>query len=175
MTPTEQRRWIYLVVGLVVVALVGGFAAADLTSTVTVLGQNGFSFNAPPNTIYGLPGSKATASLSAGIAPACTLTGKTVNVPSGDSSVDVYLSGETACNTTSLEYFEWFSFASGPLGGAAPSPSDTFAISCDSVATVEVTITYAGLTSTSVVTTNVYYDLGPTASSAPCTVTINGS
>jgi len=170
-----RRRVVYAITALAVLALVGGYVAAELVAGGTGQGQNGFTFAAPASTIYGRPGATATSSLDSATASTCTPNDGTVQVTSGKFAITVFVSGEAACNTTSLEYFEWFNFTSAPLGSAAPGPADSFTVSCDSAPPVAVEVAYSALGPTTVVYTNLYYDVGPTPTAAPCIIAVNGS
>jgi hypothetical protein len=170
-----QRKVIYTTMALTVLALVGGYAAAQLTSSVTSGNQNGFTFSAPANTMYS--GTTPSASLVYTQVPggqSCTSTGGTVNAASAATTANAYLTGQATCQTSASDFFEEYTFASGTVSTA--TPSDTFTISCTGFADESVTIAYSGLTSgTSTVTTSIYYELGGSAVSVACTIVVNGS
>ena len=167
-----QRKVIYVTMGLTVLALVGGFAAAQLTGPGTTNNQNGFTFSAPADTIYG--GTNPTANLVVTMAPTCTASGGDVEAASGVTTVSVYLTGQTICQTTDNDFFEEYTFTSNAVGTAAVT--DTFTISCSGFADEQVTTSFSGLTAgTSTVTTNIYFELGGSATSTSCIIGVTGS
>jgi len=167
-----QRKVVYTTMALTVLALVGGYAAAALTAAGTTNNQNGFTFSAPTDTIYG--GGSATATLATTQASSCTVSGGTVTPASGVTTASAYVTGETACQSAANDFFEEFTFTSTPVTTAAPS--DTFTVSCTGHADESVTFAYSGLTvGTSVVTTNIYYELGGSGTAAACDVGVTGS
>jgi len=166
-----QRKMIYATMGLTVLALVGGFAAAALTAPGNTSNQNGFSFTAPGNTIYS--GTTPTENLAFTTPSSCTAGGGTVTAPGAATSSSVYVAGQVAC-LGGADWFEDFSFTSNAVGGAT-APSDTFAISCGTFATVTVTVAYTGLVGADHVTTDIFYEVGTSGSSVACAISVNGS
>jgi hypothetical protein len=167
-----QRKVIYTTMALTVLALVGGYAAAALTAAGTTSHQNGFTFSAPADTIYG--GTTPTANLVVASAGTCTPNGNTVTASSGATSANAYISGQGACVPSTDDFFEDYTFTSNAVGSAT-SPSDTFSISCTGFANEAVTIAYSGLTGTDTVTTNIYYEVGGSAPSVSCIIAVTGS
>jgi len=167
-----RRRVVYVTMGLTVLAMIGGFAAASLISTVTSGGQNGFNVTAPTGTMYG--GGSESTNLTFVKAPACTSSGGTISPGSGVLVSNVYVTGEVACQTASADWFEKLSFTSTAVPSV--SPSDTFEITVSTNAPIEVTVMYSGLTAgTSIVTTNIYYEIGASGTAVTSDIGITGS
>lgn len=169
-----SRKTVYIGTAVAVVALVAGFAAAALTAPVASTGQNGFGVSAPGDTIYGASGSSQSTSLVWTQATVCSVTGDTVAPASGAVLASVFVSGPAMCQTGSPDWFEEINFTSAAV--TSTGPSDLFTITVGSESSISVTVTYSGLTSgTSVVTTSVLYELGPSASATTAAIAINGS
>ena len=167
-----RRKIVYATTVLTLLALVGGYAAATLISTVTSSGQNGFNVTAPTNTIYG--GGSQTTDLVDTTASVCTPNGGTVAPASGVTTANVYVTGEVACQTSTADWFEELSFHSATVSSA--TVTDTFCITVSSNPPICVTVTFTGLTpGTSTVTANIFYELGASAVAVPSDVAVNGS
>jgi hypothetical protein len=169
-----SRRAVYLGTIVAIAALVAGFAAAALTTTITASQQNGFGVTAPGNTMYSGTGASQSTNIVFTTAGTCTASGGTVAPASGTTTANVFVTGEVACQTSAADWFEEISFTSTTVPSV--SPSDVFAITVGSNAPISVTVSYAGLTAgTSVVTTNVFYELGSSATATSSAVGITGS
>jgi hypothetical protein len=167
-----KRRTVYVATVAAVLAMVGGFAMASLISTISSGGQNGYNVQAPGNTMYG--GGSQSTNLVFTTAPGCTSSGGSVNPSSGTLTADVYVSGPASCQTSTADWFEEISFTSIAVPSA--TPSDVFTITVGANSPVTVTVTYSGLTSgTSIVTTNVFYELGMSGTAGTCDIGITGS
>ena len=174
MAGAMSRRTVYIGTIVAVAALVAGFAAASLTSTITSTGQNGFGVTAPGNTMYSGSGASQSTNLVFTTASTCSTSGGTVAPGSGAMSANVYVAGEVACQTGYADWFEEISFTSVAVPSAGPS--DVFAITVGTNSPISVTVTFAGLTAgTSVVTTNVFYEVGASATPTTSAVAITGS
>ena len=167
-----KRRTVYVATIVAVLAMVGGFAMATLITTVTSGGQNGYNVQAPGTTMYN--GGSQSTTLVFITAPSCTASGGSVNPSSGATTADVYVTGEVGCQATTADWFEEISFTSTAVPSA--SPSDVFAITVGANAPISVTVAYTGLTmGTSIVTTNVYYELGTSGTAEASDIGITGT
>lgn len=171
MRKTLQRRTIYAATIVTILAMVTGFAVASLTSTVSSTNQNGFTVTAPGDTMYSAAPTTALVWVQAS---ACTSSGGTVAPSSGATTANVYITGEVACQASSFDWFEEISFTSGTV--PTSGPSDVFSITVNGNSAISVTVTYAGLTAgTSIVTTNIYYEVGGSGTAVPVHIGITGS
>lgn len=167
-----QRRAIYAVMGLTVLALVGGFAAATLITTVTSGGQNGYNVTAPTGTMYA--GGTQTTNLIQTTATACTPNDGTVTPASAATTANVYVTGEVTCQTSTADWFEEITFTSTAVTTTAPE--DAFAITVSTNAPITVNVNYSGLTvATSTVATHIFYELGPSGTAVTSSIGITGS
>lgn len=171
-----QRRVIYATMGLTVLALIGGFAAATLTTNVTSPGQNGYTISAPGNTIYGghqpteqLQYTQATDGTSGG----CSVNGADVAASAGATSAEVFVNGTVTCQTTNPDWFEGITFTSGTL--PVTSVSDLFVITCSDNPSISVTVSFSALPMGSVVTTTILYEVGSNANPVACEIAVSGS
>lgn len=157
-----------MAMGLTVLGLIGGFAAASLTAPVSSSEQNGFAFSAPSNTIYAT--STPWDSLVFTTASACTANGGDVETTS--TTAYVFITGPVTCQTASSDFFEEYTFP-GTLN--AGSATDLFSITYGPLPPINVTVSYSGLAAHDAVTTNIYVEIGSTASELPCAVVVSGS
>lgn len=155
-----------------VLAMVSGFAMAALVSTITSGSQNGYTVTAPGTTMYN--GGTQSTNLVFTKATACTANGGTVAPANTVTTANVYVTGEVACQTATSDWFEEISFTSTPV--PVTGPSDVFAITVSTNAPISVTVTYSGLTvSVSIVTTNVFYEVGGSGTGVGSDIGISGS
>ena len=173
MSGRSKRSMVYVATIVAVLAMVSGFAMASLISTITTGGQNGYNVTAPGTTIYGAAGFSQKTSLLNTTAAACTANGGTVAPAAGATTADVYVTGEVTCQTINADWFELISFTSGSTSNA--NPMDIFAITVGAHPPISVTVTYSTLTTPTTVTTNIYYELGPTGTAVAAGIGISGS
>ena len=169
----SRRRTVYLATIVAALALVSGFAMATLVNTITSGNQNGYNVTAPGDTIYA--GGSHVTNLPYQTASACTLIGgSTVSPASGTTTADVYISGEVTCQAATPDWFEEVTFNSTvvPVTG----PSDVFSITVGSNTPISVTVTFSGLTvGTSIVSTSIFYELGPSGTAVTSDIGITGT
>ncbi|MCI4330156.1 MAG: hypothetical protein L3K01_03150 [Thermoplasmata archaeon] len=160
-----RRRSVYAGTIVAMMALIAGLAMASFVSTVTTGGQNAYSVTSAIGTSYatGVP----SVNLVWTTASACTTTG---TVSSAGPTANAFIAGQVACQTATPDWFEELSF---PGTALFVNPIDAFAVTVGPNAPVLFSVQ---LTTTSghAITTNVFYEVGSSASSTTSDVGITG-
>lgn len=160
-----RRRSVYVGTIIAMLAMIGGLAMASYISTVTTGGQNGYSVTSATGTSYasGTP----TVNLVWTTASACTSSG---SVSPGGPTANVYVSGQATCQTSNPDWFEEISF---PGAALVADPVDQFAVTVGTNSPVTFTVTLTA-THLEAITTNVFYEVGTSATSSTSNIGITG-
>lgn len=160
-----RRRSVYIATIVTMLATVAGLAIGAYISTIATGGQNGYSVTSAAGTSYatGTP----TTNLVWTTAPACTASG---TVSPASNVADVYVAGEVACQTATADWFEEISF---PGTALVANPADNFAVTvgANSPITFAVDLT---TTSGHAIQTNIYYEVGTSATATTSDIGITG-
>ncbi|MCI4337445.1 MAG: hypothetical protein L3K18_03790 [Thermoplasmata archaeon] len=160
-----RRRTVYTGTIAVMLAMVGGLALASFVSTITTGGQNGYSVTSATGTSYatGTP----TVNLVWTTATTCTASGSVTSV---GPTANAFVAGPVACQTATPDWFEELTF---PGTALFANPIDNFAVTVGTNAPVLFTVSLT-TTVTHAITTNVFYEVGTSASSTTSNVGITG-
>ena len=160
-----RRRSVYIGTIAVMLAMVGGLALASFVSTITTGGQNGYSVTSATGTSYatGTP----TVNLVWTTATTCTASG---TVSSAGPTANAFVAGQVACQTATPDWFEELTF---PGTALVANPIDNFAVTVGTNAPVTFSVSLT-TTVTHAITTNVFYEVGTSASSTTSNVGITG-
>ncbi|MGC2288430.1 MAG: hypothetical protein WA688_01050 [Thermoplasmata archaeon] len=158
-----RRRSVYVATIAAILVMVAGFALAGFISIITTGGQNGFSATSATGTSYatGTPSVNLVWTTASGTCGTPTVTA---------NDADVYITGEVACQTLSPDWFEELSF---PGTSLVANPVDNFAVTVGTNAPVLFTVSLT-TTVTHAITTNVFYEVGTSATATTSNVGITG-
>jgi hypothetical protein len=160
-----SRRSVYVGTIVVMLAMVGGLAMASFVSTISTGGQNGYSVTSATGTSYasGTP----TVNLVWTTAGACTASG---TVASAGPTQNVYVTGQVACQTATPDWFEEVAF---PGTALEANPVDNFAVTVGTNAPVTFSVSLT-TTATHAITTDVFYEVGASATADTSDIGITG-
>jgi hypothetical protein len=160
-----RRRSVYVGTIVAMLAMVGGLALASFVSTVTTGGQNGYSVTSATGTSYatGTP----TVNLVWTTATACTASG---TVSSAGPTASAFVAGPVACQTATPDWFEELTF---PGTALVANPVDNFAVTVGTNAPVVFSVSLT-TTATHAITTNVFYEVGTSATASTSDVGVTG-
>jgi hypothetical protein len=160
-----RRRSVYIGTIAVMLAMIGGLALASFVSTITTGGQNGYSVTSATGTSYAT-GTPAV-NLVWTTATTCTASG---TVSSAGPTANAFVAGQVACQTAVPDWFEELTF---PGTALVANPVDSFAVTVGTNAPVLFSVSLT-TTATHAITTNVFYEVGASASSTTSNVGITG-
>lgn len=145
--------------------MVGGLALASFVSTITTGGQNGYSVTSATGTSYasGTP----TVNLVWTTATTCTASG---TVSSAGPTASAFVAGQVACQTATPDWFEELTF---PGTALVANPVDSFAVTVGTNAPVLFSVSLT-TTATHAISTDVFYEVGASATSTTSNVGITG-
>ncbi len=160
-----RRRSVYIGTIAVMLTMVGGLALASFVSTITTGGQNGYSVTSATGTSYasGTP----TVNLVWTTASACTASG---TVSPGGPIANAFVNGPVTCQTATPDWFEELTF---PGTALVANPVDNFAVTVGTNAPVLFSVALT-TTATHAITSNVFYEVGTSATSTTSNVGITG-
>jgi hypothetical protein len=160
-----RRKSVYIGTIVAMLAMVGGLAMGSFISTVSTGGQNGYSVTSATGTSY------ATGAPSVNLvwttATACTASG---TVSSAGPNAAAYVTGQVACQTATPDWFEEISF---PGTALVANPTDNFAVTVGTNAPITFSVALT-TTATHAITTDVFYEVGASATATTSNVGITG-
>ncbi len=161
-----NRRSVYIGTIVTILAVVAGLAVAAFITTVTTGGQNGYSVTSATGTSYAV--GTPTVNLVWTTATTCTASGP---VTPGTNVAGVYVTGPVACQTATPDWFEELTF---PGFALVTNPVDNFAVTVGTNAPVLFTVTLTEPTVGHPITTDVFYEVGTSATATTSNVGITG-